>query len=61
MELPPAESCALDDGEEEEVQFSKQPTRGILGKFKQHKVAVSTCMTSGEHGRQREGREGKSD
>ncbi|XP_050739422.1 endosome/lysosome-associated apoptosis and autophagy regulator family member 2-like isoform X2 [Eriocheir sinensis] len=39
MELPPAESCALDDGEEEEVQFSKQPTRGILGKFKQHKVA----------------------
>ncbi|MPC25143.1 UPF0577 protein KIAA1324-like [Portunus trituberculatus] len=41
MELPPAESCALDDGEEEEVQFSKQPPRGLLGKFKQHKIVVS--------------------
>ncbi|KAK8385107.1 hypothetical protein O3P69_012121 [Scylla paramamosain] len=42
MELPPAESCALDDGEEEEVQFSKQPPRGLLGKFKQHKVVCAT-------------------
>lgn len=41
MELPPAESCALDDGEEEEVQFSKQPPRGLLGKFKQHKVVAT--------------------
>ncbi|KAK3864258.1 hypothetical protein Pcinc_028364 [Petrolisthes cinctipes] len=39
MELPRPESCALDDGEEEEIQFTKNPPRGILSKFRQHKVA----------------------
>lgn len=41
MELPPAESCALDDGEEEEVQFTQNAPRGILSKLKHNKVAVS--------------------
>ncbi|CAL4108298.1 unnamed protein product [Meganyctiphanes norvegica] len=39
MELPPAESCALDDGEDEEVQFSNTPSRGLLNKFKNNKVS----------------------
>ena len=38
MELPPAESCALDDGEEDEVQFTRKPVKGILNKLKQSKV-----------------------
>lgn len=46
MELPRPESCALDDGEEEEVQFTKNPPRGILSKFRQHKIAVSVFLTS---------------
>ncbi|KAB7497174.1 hypothetical protein Anas_02860 [Armadillidium nasatum] len=33
MELPPAESCALDDGEDDEVQFTQKPPRGILNKL----------------------------
>ncbi|XP_063598992.1 endosome/lysosome-associated apoptosis and autophagy regulator family member 2-like isoform X2 [Penaeus indicus] len=37
MELPPAESCALDDGEEEEVQFTQNAPRGILSKLKHNK------------------------
>lgn len=44
MELPRPESCALDDGEEEEVQFTKNPPRGILSKFRQHKIAVSVFL-----------------
>lgn len=32
-ELAPAESCALDDGEEEEVQFSHPLTSGILNRI----------------------------
>lgn len=39
MELPPAESCALDYGEEEEVQLAKNPSRGILSKLKHHRIA----------------------
>jgi len=33
-ELAPAESCALDDGEEEEIQFSQPLTAGILNRIK---------------------------
>lgn len=44
MELPPAESCALDDGEEEEVQFTKNPPRGILSKLKHNRIAVSRLL-----------------
>jgi hypothetical protein len=32
-ELAPAESCALDDGEEEEIQFSQPLTAGILNRI----------------------------
>ncbi|KAK8754670.1 hypothetical protein OTU49_017530, partial [Cherax quadricarinatus] len=39
IELPPAESCALDDGEEEDVQFTQAPPRGILSKLKHSKIA----------------------
>ncbi|XP_042213922.1 endosome/lysosome-associated apoptosis and autophagy regulator family member 2-like isoform X1 [Homarus americanus] len=39
IELPPAESCALDDGEEEEVQYAQNPPRGILSKLKHNKIA----------------------
>jgi hypothetical protein len=33
-ELAPAESCALDDGEEEEIQFSQPLAAGILNRIK---------------------------
>ncbi|KAK7063026.1 hypothetical protein SK128_018005 [Halocaridina rubra] len=38
IELPPAESCALDDGEEEDVQFSQNVPRGILNKLKHNRI-----------------------
>ena len=34
MELPPAESCALDDGEDDDIQFAQKPRKGILNKLK---------------------------
>nr|CAD7428449.1 unnamed protein product [Timema monikensis] len=34
VELPPAESCALDDGEEEEIQFNQPRATGILNRIK---------------------------
>lgn len=45
MQLPPAESCALDDGEEDEVQFASKPPRGILNKFKQNLVKKNLYFT----------------
>lgn len=43
-ELAPAESCALDDGEEEEIQFSQPLTAGIFNRIKAMtgKVGYST-------------------
>ncbi|XP_066943846.1 endosome/lysosome-associated apoptosis and autophagy regulator family member 2-like isoform X1 [Macrobrachium rosenbergii] len=38
LELPPAESCALDDGEEEEVHFSQNPPKGILNRLKNNRI-----------------------
>jgi hypothetical protein len=34
VELPPAESCALDDGEEEDIQFSQPNKQNLLYRFK---------------------------
>ena len=45
MELPPAESCALDDGEEEEVQFSQKSHKSILNKLNNSKVTHQSYST----------------
>jgi hypothetical protein len=34
VELPPAESCALDDGEEEDVHFAQPPTKSLFNRIK---------------------------
>jgi len=45
-ELPPAESCALNDGEEEEVQFSRPPTAGLLNRIIAMRAKVGNMQYS---------------
>lgn len=43
VHLPPAESCALDDGEEEEIQFNQpRPAAGLLNRLKAMTAKVIT-------------------
>ena len=46
MELPPAESCALDDGEEDEIQFSQKTQKSILNKLNTRKVNIIYILSS---------------